>query len=149
MAGALIAAALFSAAPALLEIGDYVQYRSSLGAPGINRWALIAIFLALLQVAYGVFLLQLPDWTSLLVVALYLLAVAAAYALVLGVTLVSGPSGWLVGQGGLQLADKLAGGKAALWCLCMTSVSMILAFFAGRQSVQWRNAERIRKGVRR
>ena len=55
--------------------------------------------------------------------------------------LLSPPDGFLVGSGGLQLADKLAGGKAALWCLCMISLSTILAFFAGRLGTTWHRAE--------
>jgi hypothetical protein len=47
----------------------------------------------------------------------------------------------------LQLADKLAGGQAALWCLCMVCVATILAFFAGRMSVRWRAAERVLQAV--
>jgi hypothetical protein len=46
-----------------------------------------------------------------------------------------------VGEHGLQLADKLASGKAALWCLCMVSLSTILAFFSGRLSTRWHKAE--------
>jgi hypothetical protein len=47
----------------------------------------------------------------------------------------------------LQLADKLAGNKAALWCLAMVSVSTILAFFAGRLSARWHKAELLTRQV--
>ena len=39
------------------------------------------------------------------------------------------------------------GGKAALWCLCMVSLSTILAFFAGRQSTAWYRAEMMLRGA--
>jgi hypothetical protein len=61
----------------------------------------------------------------------------------LGVTLVQ--AGFLLSL--VQLADKLAGGQAALWCLCMVCVATILAFFAGRMSVRWRAAERVLQAV--
>jgi hypothetical protein len=70
---------------------------------------------------------------------MYSLFMAAVYAGTLGMVLISREDGWLVA--GLDLADKLAGGKAALWCLCMVSVSTMLAFFAGRLSVRWHKAE--------
>jgi hypothetical protein len=93
--------------------------------------------------AYAVYLFQLPDWATVWVVTMFQLLLAAGYAAVLGMVLISDGDGFLVGPSGLQLADKLAGGKAALWCLCMVSVATILAFFAGRMSVRWRQAERM------
>jgi hypothetical protein len=95
------------------------------------------------QLAYAVYLFQLPDWATVWVVTMFLLLLAAGYAGVLGLVLVSGSDGFFVGPHGLQLADKLAGGQAALWCLCMVSLATILAFFAGRMSVQWQRAERV------
>jgi hypothetical protein len=68
-------------------------------------------------------------------------ASAALYAMALGLTIISGEDGWMVRF--LQLHDKVAGGKAALWCLCMMSVMTLLAFFAGRISVRWRQAEAV------
>jgi hypothetical protein len=65
--------------------------------------------------------------------------------MVLAIVLIADPSGWLVGHAGLQLADKLAGGKAALWCVCMVSLSTLLAFFAGRLAASWRRAEFVRR----
>src|SRR5437764_13056873 len=146
-AGGLVAAALFSMAPAAMEVAYYAQYREVAGSPGIARWALVLLLLGIVQTAYGVYLFQLPDRASLFVVALWLTAVAGIYALGLGMTLVADPGGALTGPSGLQWADKLAGGKASLWCLCMTSLSTILAFFAGRLSIQWRRAEQIRRSA--
>jgi hypothetical protein len=87
----------------------------------------------------------LPDWTSVRVVTVMLLAVAAGYAMVLAVVVLSDPGGGLVGNRGLQFANKLADGRAALWCLCMISLSTLIAFFAGRLAVSWRRAEIVRR----
>ncbi|MDX1947092.1 MAG: hypothetical protein SFU86_16960 [Pirellulaceae bacterium] len=141
LAAALVVAALFSLAPAVWDVVEYVQFLDAVDAPSVARWALVLFFLGVVQLAYAVYLFQLPDWTSVWVVTMYSLLMAAIYAGTLGLVLISGADGWIVGEHGLQLADKLAGGKAALWCLCMVSVSTILAFFAGRLSVRWRRAE--------
>jgi hypothetical protein len=148
LAAGLIAAALFGLAPAIWDVVEYVQYYDLVESPHVARWALVLMLLGCVQVAYAVYLWQLPDWTSMWVVTLYSLALAGLYALMLGLVLISGEDGLLVGPRGLQLADKLAGGKAALWCLAMTSLSTILAFFAGRLSVQWRRAESLLRGLR-
>jgi hypothetical protein len=142
LAAALAIVALFSVAPAVWDVIEYLQ-TEDLDAPFVARWALVLFFLGVVQLAYAVYLFQLPDWTSVWVVTVWLLVLAFGYAGVLGVVLISQADGFLVGPHGLQLADKLAGGQAALWCLCMVSVATILAFFAGRMSVQWRRAERM------
>jgi hypothetical protein len=142
LAAALAFAALFSVAPAVWDVIEYLQ-TDELDAPFVARWALVLFFLGVVQLAYAVYLFQLPDWTSVWVVTLWLLVLAFGYAGVLGMVLISQADGFLVGPHGLQLADKLAGGQAALWCLCMVSIATILAFSAGRMSVQWCKAERM------
>lgn len=141
LSAALVAAGLFAMAPAVWDVAEYVHYLGAVNAPAVARWALMVLLLGVVQLAYAVYLFQLPDWTSVWAVTLYSLAAAGAYAMTLGVVLTADAEDWLVGPQGLQLADKLAGGRAALWCLAMVSVSTILAFFAGRLSVQWRRAE--------
>jgi len=136
LAAALVAAALFSVAPAIWDIVEYVQIPES---QFVARWALVLLLLGAVQIAYTIYLLQLPDWTSVWVITVYLLFLAALYAAVLGLVLISSDSGLVVGA--LQLADKLAGGKAVLWCLCMVGISTILAFFAGRLSARWHKTE--------
>jgi hypothetical protein len=63
----------------------------------------------------------------------------------LAIALIAKADGWLAGPNGLQLNDGLAGGRAALWCLCMVSVCTILAFFAGRLSFHWWRVELLRR----
>jgi hypothetical protein len=138
LALALAAAALFSVVPAVWDVVEFFRSAESIF---VARWALALFFLGVVQLAYAVYLFQLPDWSSVWVVTIVSLALAGVYAAVLGLVLLSPPDGFLVGPSGLQLADKLAGGKAALWCLCMISVSTILAFFAGRLGASWHRAE--------
>jgi hypothetical protein len=136
LAAALIAAALFSIAPAVWDIVEYAQIPES---QFVARWALVLLLLGAVQIAYTIYLVQLPDWTSVWVITVYLLLLAAIYAAVLGLVLILRESGLVVNA--LQLADKLEGGKAVLWCLCMVGVSTILAFFAGRLSARWHKTE--------
>ena len=134
----MIAAAFFSVFPSLW---DLFAYASGTSASPLGRWAIVLGMLGVVQVAYAIYLIQLPDWTTVWMVTLFALASAALYAMALGLTIISGEDGWLVRF--LQLHDKVVGGKAALWCLCMMSVMTLLAFFAGRISVRWRQAEAV------
>jgi hypothetical protein len=142
LAAALVAAAVLSVGPAVWDVVEYARSQE-LDAPPVARWALVLFLLGSVQLAYAVYLFQLPDWASVWVVTVFLLVQAAGYAGVLGIVLTSDATGLLVGEQGLQLADKLAGGRAALWCTCMVSVATILAFFAGRLSLHWQRAERV------
>jgi hypothetical protein len=138
LAAALIVAALFAVAPAVWDVIDYLRFPD---AVFVAHWAMALLLLCVIQLGYGVYLIQLPDWSSVWVVTLFSLAMAALYAMVLGLTLLSSTDGALVRL--LQLTDKVEGGKAALWSLCMASLFTLLAFFAGRMSVRWRKAERM------
>jgi hypothetical protein len=143
LAAAVIVAALFSIAPAAWDIADYCRVPDS---HFVARWALVLLFLGTVQVAYAVYAIQLPDWGTVWVVTLFSLGLATLYAMVLGLTLISSETAPIVRF--LQLEDKIAGSKAALWCLCMTSVAVLLAFFAGRLSVRWHRTEQLLRSVR-
>lgn len=130
------AAALFSAAPA---VWDIVQYAQAVEGAYVARWALVVLALGVVQVAYAIYLAQLPDWTSGWVITLFALATAAIYAAMLGVTLIAGDDSRLIRS--LQLTEFMATGRASMWCLCMTTIMATLAFFGGRTSLRWRLAE--------
>jgi hypothetical protein len=136
LAAAMIAAALFAMIPAVWDVLEYLRIPNS---PFVARWAIVLLMLSLVQIGYSVYLVQIPDWATVWVITLYALAMAAVYAMVFGLTLITSTDGALVGA--LQLHDKVAGGQAALWCLCMASVFTLLAFFAGRISVRWHRTE--------
>ena len=138
LAAAVIAAALFSLFPSVWDLIDFLQ--NPQGA-AVGRWAIVIGMLAVVQIAYAIYLIQLPDWTTVWMVTLFALGCAALYAMALGLTVISGKDGSLVHF--LQLSEQVAGGKAPLWCLCMMSVMTLLAFFAGRLSVRWRQAEAV------
>jgi hypothetical protein len=136
LALSLAAAALFGAAPAIWDVIQFAQAAENAFVP---RWALALLSLGILQGAYALYLAQLPDWASGWVVTLVSLALAALYAGMLGITLLASGESILIR--GLDLAEVLPTGRAAMWCLCMTSIMASLAFFAGRTSLRWRRAE--------
>jgi hypothetical protein len=130
------AAALFAVSPAVWDVLQYVQ---AVEGAYVARWALIVLALGAVQVAYAIYLAQLPDWTSGWVVTVFALATAALYAAMLGVTLIAGDDSRLIRS--LQLTEFVASGRAAVWCLCMTTIMATLAFFGGRTSLRWCLAE--------
>ena len=142
LAAAMIAAGLFAMVPGIWDVVEHLTIPES---QFVARWAFLLLTLGLVQMGYSVYLIQLPDWTTVWVVTLYALAMAAIYAMVFGLTLIASNDTALVSA--LQLQDKVAGGQAALWCLCMASLFTLLAFFAGRMSVRWHRAELVLHSV--
>jgi hypothetical protein len=132
LAVGLAAVALCGAAPAVLDILDHLRTEES---PGVAVWAYLALWIAVVQISYAVYLAQLPDWSSVWVGTLVTLAIAILYAMLLGLTYLSRPDSWLVQT--LDLTDQLAGGRAALWCLIMLCLTSLISYLGGRMSVRW------------
>jgi hypothetical protein len=128
----LLAAAVVGLIPVLLEVVEHVRHS---GSVGLSRWALAQLMASGLQVAYAVYLLQIPDWGTLRVVSLVLLGLAAAYAALLGaLTLAKGHSELVLF---LELGDGVSQNQATIWCLLMLVVFGLLAYFSGRISIRW------------
>jgi hypothetical protein len=141
LAVGMFAAGAFGMLPALWDIADYVRFLAPQANAFVARWALLVLLVSCLQLAYAVYLVQLPDWTSVWVATVFLLTVAGAYAMSLSLVLLASPTGWLLGPRGLQISDRLAGGQAALWCLSMIGISTMLAYFSGRLTRHWQRTE--------
>lgn len=98
------------------------------------RWTYGALILGLIQMAYAVYLIQLPDWSSVWVVAVLSLVTTTLYAALVSVVLLGGNDSSLFQS--LQLAHG-SRRSAALWCLIMLIISASLTYFAGRVGIRW------------
>ena len=138
LAAALVLASLFSMVPAVLDAVEHFRTAQSLG---VSRWAFLLLLAGVLQIAYAVYMTQLPDWSTVWVVSLVTLGLAMVYAMLLGVFMLADQESEFVQI--LGLGDKLPGNRAAGWCLIMLSLSCLLAYATGRVSVRWHHAYRI------
>jgi hypothetical protein len=132
---ALILAAVFGMIPAFLNVTEQWQLINS---PGIARWALMLIFVGLVQIAYAVYLIQIPDWSTAWVVSLLTLALATLYAMLLGLILLGREESQVIQF--LELVQQIHGKRAPGWCVIMLSLSCLLAYCSGRISVRWYDA---------
>ncbi|NLF73299.1 MAG: hypothetical protein GX575_30035 [Candidatus Anammoximicrobium sp.] len=129
----VIAVAVVSMIPALLNVTPSAPQADS--AP-VSRWALALLLAGGLQIAYAVYLIQLPDWGTAWVTSIVMLAFATAYAALLGILTLAGPQSQVVQF--LELGDSLPGRQASTWCLLMLVLSGSLAYFCGCISFRWR-----------
>ena len=134
---AIAATAALGALPAVLALVEQFGTESFLPA---ERWVQTLLFITGIQVAYALYLVQLPDWSSVRVVSLVLMLVTAGYAMVLGVAIMSKEQSHIVRA--LDLIGRLQGGKALSWCFLMLCVTGAVAYFSGRIGVKWYRAER-------
>jgi hypothetical protein len=135
LATALFAIALFGMIPAGREIAEHFRVEDG---SLLHRWVYASLLICGLQLAYAGYLIQLPDWSSVWVVTIFSLIVAAAYAAMLCLTLLAGADSQFVQL--LDLAERLRGGKATGWCFVMLCMTGLLAYSSGRVGSRWRQA---------
>lgn len=137
---------IFGAAVAVLAVisvvpglGDVVDHFRSYDSPGIDVWALLTIALGGIQFAYAVYVIQIPDWSTVRMAAGYLVLVAAFYALVLGVAMVVDRQNGFVSF--LQIDQEQQDGRAAGWSFIMLCLTGALCYMAGRLAMRWKRED--------
>ncbi|MCO6456570.1 MAG: hypothetical protein J5I93_14830, partial [Pirellulaceae bacterium] len=134
--------ALLGIVPAIFEIADHFQHLDD--SPGIARWTWLLLVLGCVQLAYALYVVQLPDWSSVWVVALACLGLAAAYAMVLGAVLLSTADNGFIQFMHLHLVPRR---QTSRWCFMMLSLTSLLTYFAGRAAVRWHHTYRLMTGL--
>ena len=124
--------ALIEILPAAWEIGEHLLVDPS---PGVAPWAYLVLWLAVVQIGYALYLIQLPDFSSVWVAAYACLLIAAVYAVGFGVGLSAGGESAVIVA--LGLADRHHTGQLTGWCLIMLSVSLLVSYLLGRYSLRW------------
>lgn len=99
-------------------------------------WARAVLLLSLLQLAYVVWVVSVPDWSTLWVSMIVFTIVAALYGIAMTVALTTP-----LDQNQnmlLEMADIRS--KAPLWCGGVVLLAFLLAYFCGRAAARWRRS---------
>ena len=99
-----------------------------------------------LQAAYAVYVLQLPDWSTVWVAALVALFLATGYAMFAGISLLAHEQSRIIQ--GLGLTHEVRGHSIAGWCLMMLVINGLLAYSGGRLSAGWQRQRTSASGLR-
>ena len=137
LAASLALTAICSMIPAVLDIIEHVRVQPS---AGVARWAYLLLLVGTVQLAYALYLAQLPDWSTVWVVTVVSLVLASVYAGFLSLTILAGSDSGVIAS--LELTDQLRGGRATGWCFIMLCVSCLLSYTSGRISVRWQKKRR-------
>jgi hypothetical protein len=124
---AMLVAAAIGAIPAFADVVDHFQSAQSTGIP---PWAVLALLIAALELAYLVLLVQIRQRAAFVAVRMALLVVAMAYASLLGLSLFGGPDSATLSWLGLSAARSFA----RIWSFAGTSVTSVAAMLVERGS---------------
>ncbi len=107
---------------------------------GMTHWVHALLFVAMLQLAYAIYLTQVPDWSSLWVVTIMMLALASTYAMLMCLRLLAGDGNRL-----LQLLElhvnQFSAAQEAGWCFIMLLLTGLFSYFTGRIAAVWHHDE--------
>ena len=125
LAVGLALAALFAAAPA-------VRYWNLAAAPD---WARLVLAMSAMQLIYIVWMVSIPDWSTVWVGMLVFALVATVYGAGLAVFMYTPADAPLV----LELGEA-ARYSAAGWCAAVVLLTTMMTFVCGRVSATWRRS---------
>ena len=94
------------------------------------------LLVGVVQLAYVIYVVQMPDWSSVMVVTVVSLVTATSYAALLSFTVLAPADSEVIAL--LDLTDVLADGRASGWCFIMLCIASLLSYFSGRFGVRWR-----------
>ena len=126
-ATAVLLCSCIGAVPACADLAEHLRSAKS---PGVPPWALLALSVSALELAYLVYLVQLPRRSAFHCVAFALLIVAMAYASLLGLTLLANDDSRVLQWLGLGVSL----GATRAWCFLMTSLHSAGALLVERYS---------------
>jgi len=125
LAAVLAAAALVSLLPVI------VGHANLLTAP---PWALAAVLLAVLQLVYGVWMINAPDWAAAWVQMVVGAIITTIYGMLMTLTMITSINRPLIlGLGEVRRA-------APAWCGLMFVLMGAATWFSGRTSARWRRS---------
>ena len=131
--------ALFGMGPALLRLVNWSHYwfNDLEDPPGIYCWTAVLLIAGIVQLAYAVYLYQLPDWSTVWVIALVSLFITTAYTVMLVIELQADLMNPVLVM--LELnQETISMGKQAAWCFCVLLVNGTFTYFAGRYGIRWK-----------
>ena len=94
-------------------------------------WALATVFLAVLQLIYALWLINVPDWATARVQMVVCAILATLYGMLMTLTMITPVNNPLI----LGLGEYA---RAPAWCGLMLTLMGAATWFCGRTSARWR-----------
>ncbi len=120
------------------SITEVIRHVTDFDSTGIEAWAYFVFLLTGIQLVYALYMVQLPDWSTLWVVMILCACVTVFYAMAMGVSMMAGKDNALIAALGLTAAQE--NGYLSLWCLMMMMMTSLLTYALVRASVKWQKS---------
>ena len=124
--------ALIGMIPCILEV---VRHVTDFDSRGVENWAYFVFLVSGIQLAYALYMVQLPDWSTARVVMVVSAILSVLYATSMGVALMAADDNAIIAA--LGLTAQHAAGYVSLWCCMMTLLMSLLTYFLVRTSMRW------------
>ena len=141
VAVSLLGIGIANFAPSLITVfsdSEVLPYSS------IPRWMYTLPFVGFLHVIYAIFLIQIPDWTSLRSVSIFQLIVAGIFGFLTVALLLGGADGKVARF--LELPFGLVP-RAIIWSISMLLIELGGSFLAGTEASNWKKMESLLRRV--
>jgi hypothetical protein len=129
----LIGLAMIGVLPIVFSL---LESRAQAATFEVQRWAYVLLLVGVLQLAYAIYLVQIPDWSSVWVISIATLLLATAYATLMGIRLLAGDGNPVILFFDLD-DNPFSSGQEAGWCFIMLLLTSALSFLAGRFGTRW------------
>jgi hypothetical protein len=120
------------------SIAEVIRHVTDFDSTGVEAWAYFVFLLTGIQLVYALYLVQLPDWSTLWVVMILCACVTVFYAMAMGVSMMAGKDNALIAALGLTAPQE--NGYLSLWCLMMMMLTSLLTYALVRASVKWQKS---------
>lgn len=120
-----------AAALVLVAVIGFLPARQHYALMSAPTWAVVLWMITALQVAYIVYLVSIPDWSTTWVAMLVFAGIAAIYGFTLALAI------WTAGSEELRFGLEPIRANVARWCGGMLLLSFLAAFMCGRISHMW------------
>ena len=130
----LAAIAVLNMFPAVkLEVIEHFRHLDT--SSGIGRWAQLVMLVGGIKLAYVVYLVQVPDWSTTWVAMLLNVVVAFGYAVMLGIVMLAPADHHMIEWFNLEAVHR--SNYDALWCFLVLMLTGTLIYCFYRTSVRW------------
>ena len=135
---ALAAVALLSIYPAIMEVIAHFRAEDS---PGIKLWASLVLLVGGVQLAYVIYLMQLPDWGTTKAMTIITALMATVYAAGLGIVMMAGEENKMIELLGLEYLHRKQYDK--LWCFLIFLLCCLMTFLFFHVTAKWYKTHKI------
>lgn len=122
----------------------WYEWSQNVDSSALPRWIYLQAFIAAIHFIYAIYLVQIPDWSSLRAVSVAMLVVAFVFGMTSTGLLAGGGQGTF--SRFLEIPHVMAY-RSCLWCVAMLLLSTLMCYMGGRESANWKRTDQLLREI--